>query len=165
MVLFIIYLWFYLLSIYGSIYYLSMILFIIYLWFYLLSIYVSIYYLSMMVSKLFWWLDNFVQNISKEVYPSINDGEWQDLCFWPDKGTKQRHLKFSVVRTCPVKFQNRERGIEFCRFRKIISLGCQCRDWQQAAGGVLNARHVAAALGPLAYPSCSARPIKCHNLT
>ena len=31
-------------------------------------------------------------------------------------------LPFSVVRTCPVKFQNRERGIEFCRSRKIIKL-------------------------------------------
>ena len=29
----------------------------------------------------------------------------------------------------------------------------------------LNVRHVAAALGPLACPSQSARPTKCHNLT
>ena len=33
-----------------------------------------------------------------------------------------RDLPFSVVRTCPVKFQNRNRGIEFCRSRKIINL-------------------------------------------
>ena len=31
-------------------------------------------------------------------------------------------LPFSVVRTCPVKFQNRERGVEFCRSRKVIKL-------------------------------------------
>ena len=35
---------------------------------------------------------------------------------------RSRHLPFSVVRTCPVKFHIRERGIEFCRSRKIIKL-------------------------------------------
>ena len=41
-----------------------------------------------------------------------------------------RHLPFYVTSACPVKFQNKERGIEFCRSRKIISLGCLLRDWQ-----------------------------------
>ena len=31
---------------------------------------------------------------------------------------------------CFVKFQNKEREIEFCRTRKIISVGCLHRAWQ-----------------------------------
>ena len=34
----------------------------------------------------------------------------------------ERDLPFSVVRKCPAKLQNRERGTEFCRSRKIIKL-------------------------------------------
>ena len=30
----------------------------------------------------------------------------------------------------PVEFRGRERGIEFCRSRKIISVECLRRDWQ-----------------------------------
>ena len=38
---------------------------------------------------------------------------------------------FWAVPLCAhLKFQNRERGIEFCRSRKIISVGCLRRDWQ-----------------------------------
>ena len=41
------------------------------------------------------------------------------------------HLPYSVVRGCPVEFQGGERGIEFCKSRKIISVsvGCLRRDW------------------------------------
>ena len=50
---------------------------------------------------------------------------------------------------CPVKFQNRERGIEFFRMRKIISVGCLRRDLQLLRWG-LKCETCAAALAPLA---------------
>ena len=41
--------------------------------------------------------------------------------FWLPRHNIFVNRKTIVVRICPVKFQNRERGIEFCRSRKIMN--------------------------------------------
>ena len=62
------------------------------------------------------------------------------------------HLPFYAARACPVKFQNKERGLNFVIQKNNI---CGMPAKRLAAGGVLNVRHVAAALGPLACPGKS----------
>ena len=46
----------------------------------------------------------------------------------PNQPTKEAEWDSCCVQ-CPGKFQNRERRNEFCRSRKIISVGCLRRDW------------------------------------